>query len=506
MSGITELQGDINGKGSCTYNMRLFGLPYQFINSVDPRYPSISSTIGRSYIDHIIMQAPTAFIIPGKPVFLPGVNGERKEGVTKALIEGMNGNFSALQNVLSDNPEDKLRFYDFEEDYSEYMRYVNIMCRTAATFLELPQTINVGGKEVSLQQYDWKNYRWDRDYYTGAAGSQFRYIANTTLSSIGSLGKKVINSFTKKAVSGGEDGENQFKFDTGNGNPNSWTTNFIQLYIDPSSGSSTNFANSTAASGIKSSIDTASQMMKELQFVTGTAGIGMQGAQNFMDGSVAALEELTSGAGAIGDVLSKILSVGSHVLKGENVVLPEIYQGSEFGTDYTIVVHLRSPYGNKLAVYMDVIVPLLHILALVAPRQTTSNTYGSPFLVKVYYPGAFNCNLGIVESVQVTRPSNEDAWNTDRLPTEIEVQIRIKDLYSDFSISPSTDTSLFANNSSLIDYLATISGLSLIEPQMQAKINTSVNNFVSSITDIPANIGAEINDFFERKFRSIVTL
>ena len=52
--------------------MQLMGLPYQFLPSVDPRAPGISDEIGRSYVEHIIMDAPIITVLPGKPRYLPG--------------------------------------------------------------------------------------------------------------------------------------------------------------------------------------------------------------------------------------------------------------------------------------------------------------------------------------------------------------------------------------------------------------------------------------------------
>ena len=193
-------------------------------------------------------------------------------------------------------------------------------------------------------------------------------------------------------------------------------------------------------------------------------------------------------------------------MKGENIILPEVYQSSEYGIDYTVDIHLRAPYGNKYSVYMDVIVPLLHLIALCVPKQGSSNTYGSPFLIKAYYPGVFNCNLGIVESLQITKPSSDDAWSVDGLPTEIDVQLRIKDLYSDLTMSPAKDISLFRNNTSLIDYLATISGLDLIKPQMESKISMLVANYSSAVRDIDDNAVSIVMDKIERTFSGFISL
>lgn len=484
-------------------NMRLFGMPYQFSDTADPRYPGVSDRIGRSYVDKILTQAPVVYIVPGEPVFLPGVddNDDVRFGIMSQLHDMQKGN---LGELIRGTTNDDLRYYDFKEAYGEYMQYVNMMCRTTAVYMELGQSIPMGsGEKKSLQQYNWKNYGWDRESYGGMWKNQASYLWDTAWDAATGFFGKIGDVWSGNGVSGISLGDSDAPSGAGTA---SYNQNFVQFYVDPSSGSGTTFNNSTGQSSIKGMLDTASSSMKEWGFVAQTADINLDGLQEIGESAVGALAGLANNAGALGKTLNRILNVGTQVIKGDRIILPEIYQDSDFGQDYNINISLRSPYGNRFAVYMDVIVPLLHLIALVAPKQSSANSYGSPFLVKVYYPGVFNINLGIVESLQITRPSNEDSWSVDGLPTEIDVTMRIKDLYSDFSMVPTSDPKAYANNSSLIDYLSTIAGVNLTQPQLDTKINQWINRNVTAITDIPANAGSMIGDFFTGKFLNAVTL
>lgn len=486
-----------------TRNMRLFGMPYQFTDTADPRYSGISEKIGRGYVNKILTQAPAIYIVPGTPVFLPGIDNEDevKQGITSQLLGIMSGN---LKDIFAGTTNEELRFYDFQEAYGEYMQYVNMMCRTTATFMQLGQRIPMGsGQSKSLQQYNWKDYGWDREKYGGAWKNQVSYVLNSGWDLATGFFGKIADSWSGNAVT------DDISFDTtsvNSGGASVYNQNFVQFYVDPSSGSSTSFTNTTGPSTIKGMLDTASSAVKEWKFVADTANINTDALGQIGESAVGALSDIADNAGSLGKTLNRILSVGSQVIKGENIILPDIYQDSDFGQDYNINISLRSPYGNRFAVYMDVIVPLLHLIALVAPRQSSANSYGSPFLVKVYYPGVFNINLGIVESLQITRPSNEDAWSIDGLPTEIDITMRIKDLYSDFSMNPTTDPKMFANNSSLIDYLSTIAGVNLTQPQLETKVNQWINSHVTSLTDIPQNAQSIITDSIGRRFLNIVSL
>ena len=134
----------------------------------------------------------------------------------------------------------------------------------------------------------------------------------------------------------------------------------------------------------------------------------------------------------------------------------------------------------------------MHILALGIPKQTTANTYGAPFLIKCYQEGAFACNMGIVTSISVNKSSS--AWSADGLPTEVDVNIQVADLYSDLSMSPQSSPLLFINNTSLIEYLAINCGLSLVTPNLSKKYNTIINTVKNSFHDVPDNISSEVGE------------
>lgn len=497
-----QVYSSSRGTSACVNNMNLFGIPYQFIESVDPRIPSVSNTIGANFVENVILSAPTCYFIPGKAVFLPGVEGEQKDSLAKTMLEFANGegSLAKLLDGASDDSGSTLRYYDFEESYGEYMKYVNIMCRTVASFLNLKDTFKCGSKTVSLQQYDWKNYRWNTTHYANQTGAEINYIVSTAVKNLRNMGSAVMNGIVGR-------GDRTVELDTGDADPGWTSNNYLQFYIDPSSGSNRTLGNQTSESNLKAAIDGMSSKMREFKFMADSAGVGLEGVEGVFDTGMDALSEALGGSksGGMGSVMSQILSVGSHVLKGENIILPEIYQNSEYSVDYTIDIHLKAMYGNKYSVYTDVIVPLLHLMALVLPRQSTSNTYGSPFLVKCYYPGVFNCNLGMVERLQTT-VTGDTEYSVDGLPLEIDCQLGIKDLYSDLSMSPSTEPSLFRNNTSLIDYLSTIAGINLIEPQMDNKFKMFTNVTSSSIYDIGGNIKSGITDYIEKKLSGFVNL
>jgi hypothetical protein len=90
--------------------------------------------------------------------------------------------------------------------------------------------------------------------------------------------------------------------------------------------------------------------------------------------------------------------------------------------------------------------------------------------------------MGIVESMGVERG---DEWNVNGLPTNLQVTLSIKDLYSDLMISKSTEPGTFLANQSLMDYLAVSAGVDISKPMLLKKMELITAIFKGSIVQIP---------------------
>lgn len=496
MSSVTN-----NGQ-ALQKNMRLFGLPYQFRKEIDVRVDEVSTEIGRKFIENIITEAPVVTIIPGNARYLPGT--KNKEGWTHAFMAAASGQFGEVQQLLGDT-DAEVRYYDFEQDYLEYIKYVNIMCRTAATFLELTEEID----GTPLQSYDWKNYRWSGDNYKSVSGKLFQAAGQTSLS--------IINGMINKVKEYGADAANavinvvntvtgsdyEFLYTTDNGTEEEQKltesllqrSNFVQFYIDPDTGASESGSNSTSESKIKGMMDSGSDMLKELAFITNSGGLeSAQQFTEFVGSSANALADQLTAGGGVSTFLKRFLDLGGNIMKGENIIMPDIYNSSSYERSFSITVHLKAPYGNRFSYYMDVLVPMFHLLALGLPKQTSANSYGSPFLIKCYCEGVFTCNLGIVSSISISKNVSPESWTNDGFPSEVDVTLQITDLYSDLTMSPSNAPLMFLSNSSLIEYLATTCGLSLIQPQLNTRLNYTIAAIRNAFGDIDQNVISEVTN------------
>lgn len=493
-------------------NMRLFGLPYQFSPSVDPRIPTISNTVGRKFAENIILDAPVITIIPGKPKYLPG--SKDKQTTTQAIIDASSDLLSPLQEIINSkaNNNEVFKYYDFERSYTEYMKYVNILCRTCASFLEINE--NIDG--VSCQRYDYRKYKWNTDSARGSSSTE--KIFNSIGSGISSVlskitGRSSINISKSDTNITAKERSSKMKYETTSSDDEGsiedilTNYNYVQFFIDATTSDET-MSNTTSESKIKGMLDTGSDMLKELSFIVNSGGLDAKVMTDFAESSTQALADTVGGltdSSAITGALSRVFSLASNIAKGENIIMPDIYQNSAYEKSYSFTVHLKSPYGTKFGYFMDICVPLMHLLALGIPKQTTANSYGSPFLIKAYCEGMFTCNMGMVTSISVSKGVNS-AFSVDGLPTEVDVTVSITDLYSDLSMSPQNSPLLFVNNSSLIEYLATTCGLSLITPNIDARLDMLTNAVSNAFMDIDDNIVSGITEAIDNAVKNFLGL
>ena len=518
--------------------MRVFGLPYQFPETVDPRFSDVTSTIGRSYLNNIRLQAPILTIIPGNPYYLPGEDKGVRVSMGQSIIDNADTNtFKWLKKNTVDNKDlkdgDTVRYYDFAPAYQDYIQYVNIMLRTIAGFLELKDTLD----GVSFQQYNWSYYKdnetgsrnlteesaktnmqndakkvFTNSYRYTPKKKKVKYTENgktktkteySAVENTDTLGDyqvlyqttNTVKSSTKKSK---KYGVLQGTFKTVADKAASVATSlyatisnmqYVRFCVDPTSGFTENYNNETGTSMLKGAFDNGSDVLKEVSFIinSGGAGENADGFKELIDSATDSLSNALNGNN-VTSILSRLLNLTGNVIKGSNVIMPDIYKSSSRPTSYQFTVHLKAPYGNKLGIYMDNLVPLMHLVCLAIPKQSTANTYDSPFLVKAFMDGVCNINLGMITDLQVNKTVSEQSWTVDGMPNEIDVAFTITDLYSDLTMSPQENPILFLNNTSLIEYLANTCGMSLVTPKISSKIGMAINTIKNRLTDVPQNI------------------
>jgi hypothetical protein len=138
------------------------------------------------------------------------------------------------------------------------------------------------------------------------------------------------------------------------------------------------------------------------------------------------------------------------------------------------------------------------------PRGEYHNGYSAPFLVKAFYKGSFNIDMGIITEMTVNK-GKEGGWTKDGLPTVVDVSFTIQDLYSSISMTPITlAKSNTLENIQELDYLCSLCGININEPELTRIVKLYATlNITSKWVDIPFNLTANIGQKLSTKISNI---
>lgn len=407
----------------------IHGMPYQFLPVVDNRINNnASNTFGRKYAEKIVARMPLLIMVPGIPKFMSGYSSADKMDVLERGL-GVKRSDSRWASSMSQDG----KYYSLKMEYKLYYDYVNALCKAMANYLGIGRERirggSVGGGWLGLGSFDWLND---------------------------------IESDLKKICRQGR---------------------CVAFYIDSDKQISESMSNDTTESMIKQSINGLSDYAREAQFLLGTTSyatrngaiaeatdrfMGQEGLQDNIENVNNFINNIMLGNGGI---FSRLTSNIQTLVAGGKLVFPELWSDSSFGgRSYDVNIKLRCPNPTKLALFLDILVPIAHIICAMAPRAATANGYVSPFLVRAYYKGMFNVDMGIITSLSITR-GNEGSWSREGIPTAVDVNFTIKDLYSSLTISKDDSSSSgMINNTALMDYLANWCGININEPEVLKQI------------------------------------
>lgn len=430
-------------------------LPFQFTGETDTRPENCA--YGRCFLDKIIGEGSFVYMTPGEPEFFPGANTRTRDGIL-SNITGSDEDKTELTSLLEGKAG---RYYAFKQSYVEYMDYVNAMCRIAAVYLGINQT--KGYDDAT----DYKNFDWNVKSEKGM------FVGNNTSNPI----YKDIHYQP-----------------------------CLCLYIDGNQTSySDGISNSTDTSMLEGAINKGSEAIKEFRFAFGKGNVDdeaiMKTSKDNLEGVVTQvlskmkLEKASSMAAQFSDY-------GETLVNGGNVIIPDVWRDSAYSKSYSIEVKLASPYGDPESIYLHVLVPLFHIMALAFPRQIGRSGYMSPFIVRAFSKAWFNCDMGIVESLQIKRASQE-GWSVDGMPTEIDVSISLKDLYSVVAIGRTQDYS-HLRNTEFLDMIGTMCGININKPDFDRKIALYKAYVENKVMDAGKGVFRRIEENIMNKINSLL--
>lgn len=422
----TLLVSDLNG---------IWGIPYQFPETVDPPLDENENskiTFGYFYANRIINRMPLLLLSPGKISFMQGYKDGEKLAILENLAAMAGG--SSNESVIGDFLTKPGKYYTFEYDDATYWEYVNTMNRSCATYL------GISDVEVTLNGYSGKlgEFKWEK-----CSNSKFDSLLISSES-------------------------------------------YICFYTDADTTKQETFGNSTQKSQLADTVNSMSDVAKEVLFLvganTGTTFDWLKpesiSSINAEIGSI--VDQYLGGEQVIKDIAKEFATIAT----GGKLIFPEIWSDSEFTQSLDVKIKLRCPCPNKVSWFLDILAPLNMIIALTMSRtpygnnvlgqnfndEPSANGYFSPFLVRAFYKGLFNCDMGIITDLSITK-GKEGSWTIDGLPSEVDVDLTIKDLYNVMAMTSDKQPTEFLNNTTFLNYLANSCGISINKPDVERSID-----------------------------------
>jgi len=408
----------------------IYGIPYQFPESVDPR-PDSKSSFGSIYAERIITRMPLLMISPGKVDFMSSYKTGEKKAVLDVLLNDGDG-----ASDINDFLEKPGKYYTFAYDTENYWKYVNAANQASAIYLGIGDVeIDVNGVKAKAADFKWE--------------------------------KASNNKFDSLLVS---------------------NKSYVCFYTDADSSKSESFGNDTTSSQLADKVNDFSSIAKEIQFLVGAnTGIDIMKNQSAIDDALTNLgnvvDKFLGGSQTIKDLGEDFVTIAS----GGKLIFPEIWSDSTFSQSFDVKIKLRCPCPNKVSWFLDIIVPINHLIALTMPRspygksiinkdfdqEPSVNGYMSPFLVRAFYKGLFNCDMGIITDLSIEK-GKEGSWTLDGLPSEVDISMTIKDLYNVMAMSEYTtgnQRKSFLNNTTYLNYLANSCGISINKPDLDRSLD-----------------------------------
>lgn len=425
----------------------VYGMPYQFSKTVDRKLSG--TTFGQYYADRVVSRMPLLILSPGKVNFMKASSGDDRQTIRDTLASIASGADTDIAAYLA-SPG---KYYTFDYDPKSYWDYVNTMNHACATYLGIQDVkIKINNHSEVLSRFKWEN----------ATNS----------------------AFGTSWLQGSE--------------------SFVSFYVDSDSTAGEDFSNTTTQSMLAGTLNKSSELGREIRFLLGEHG-KLEGLVNVntINEALEQITNLTSGVMGENNIVTQLSKEFAVIATGGKLIFPELWDDSSYTKDFDCKIKLRCPCPNKLAWYLDICVPLNHLLAFTLPRtphgsdiagqlltsDITANGYFSPFLVRGFYKGISSVDMGIVTGLRIDK-GKEGSWTMDTLPTEVDVSLTIKDLYSTMSMSSYEHPFELMNNTQFLSYLAFNCGIAINQPDIvkSATLYGSIsnsnlkNNFIDKIT------------------------
>lgn len=271
--------------------------------------------------------------------------------------------------------------------------------------------------------------------------------------------------------SGGSRASDQSDSDSVDNNKKSWLGSFVEhakaelrdgsafvsFRVNYTGSVSYSWSNSTQESEVKSNFNSASASAQSTRFSFAEGNLGDGIIAKTAGAVVSGLKNLAAGIATSLQVDGLVAMAGNAFID-----IPDRWSDSVASLpSMSYTIELNSPYGNKMARFQNIFVPLSMLLAAALPKSAGKAAYTQPFLVELYDKGKNQIRLGIIESISAELGSGNMGFNQDHEALSCTVNLTIKDLSTIMHMPLNASPGLFDETNTYTDFLATLGSMGL---------------------------------------------
>ncbi len=207
--------------------------------------------------------------------------------------------------------------------------------------------------------------------------------------------------------------------------------------VDSTGSQSESFSNDVGETGIASTLNGIESSRRNIEYDTDDyTALGVQKVINSVLGHVKSLAVGTLDGTKIGGIVNFLFGSGF-------IEIPKFWTGSSAQlphADYTF--DLISPYGNPISQLQNIYLPLAMLMVGALPLATGKQSYTSPFLCQIFDRGKVQIQLGMIDSLSITRGTTNLPFNQEWRMLGCKVSVSVVDM-SNIMFIPLSDGSFF---------------------------------------------------------------
>lgn len=463
-----------------------FGLPPQWTKYVDPRVmgfttcqntgygsngPTIPVGLGRRYAGVTISNPTVLEIAPGfmryaewmagSDTFTNAVNEWKEDtgGNVSTLIAEFNSHSSKFYTIkpcfntgeysVAESDDRRFKF----GGYIDYVKYLMII---ASVFLSRSEAQRASGSStVNMAGTTYKKFHSDGVVELAVPPLSDRQ----TFSNLGKYkeinwqfydkhsGYLTIGGVVLGATGGASNGDTS-------SNAHESQFDYVKFYLSGSTSAQDSFSTDVEDSILGQLASTVNMAMKEAAYWMGSP-VG-----DIVDNAVSTLSGIMDATKFKGsNPLAGIFNT-QEVLGGGKIVFPQIITNSKYGKSIECECTFASIYGDEEALFINTIMPYMHLLAFVLPHQvrTSLEMYTFPFIVKAFCRGLFNVEMGAITSFSVNRGGGDNAlWSFNGAAEIVTVNFEITPLINNLVMTSAFDgVGWLLRNTGLQEYMSAV--------------------------------------------------